>query len=88
MLSLCLSVVISIFFDAIAKWGEIKAKLLSNYEILQFRLWTPLKLFLILIKIFLLGHLFKTLYVHSFYTLYYYHHYDYCLVNIVILYRI
>ena len=30
--------------------------------------------------------LYKALYVNSFYSLYYHHHYDYCIVNIVILY--
>ena len=29
---------------------------------------------------------YKVLYVNSFYSLYYYHHYDHCIVNIVILY--
>ena len=69
------------------KLGEkSKPNSLSNYEILQFRLWAPLKLVLTLIKALLLGHLptwlvYKVLYVHSFYSLYYYHHYDLCLVK-------
>ena len=29
---------------------------------------------------------YKVLYVNSFYNLYYYHHYDHCIVNIVTLY--
>ena len=52
--------VISIIFDAIAppRLGEkSKPNSLSNYEILQFRLWVPLKVVLTLIKVFLLGHL-------------------------------
>ena len=70
-------------------WGEAKAKLPSNYEILQFRLWAPLKAVLILIKVF--SHkssshiLYKVHYVNNFYSLYYYHHYYHCIVNIVIL---
>ena len=52
--------VISILLDAIAfpKIGEkTKPNSSSNYEILQVRLWAPLKLVLILIKVFLMGHL-------------------------------
>ena len=29
----------------------------SNYEILQFRLWVPLKVVLTLVKVFLMSHL-------------------------------
>ena len=62
-LSLCINtyiLVTSIFFDAIAspRLGETpKPNSLSNYLILQFRGWAPLKVVLTLIKVFLMGHL-------------------------------
>ena len=62
MLSLDFSLyilVISILFDAIAcsRLGEkLKPNSPSNYEILQFGLWAPLKVVLTYIKVFLMNH--------------------------------
>ena len=61
----------------------------SIYEILQFRLWVLLKVVLTLMKIFLMSHLpivYKILQVNTFYSSYYFHHYDHCMINIVLLY--
>ena len=52
--------VILILFDAIASPRFVekpKPNSPSNYEILQFRLWAPLKVILTLIKVFLMSHL-------------------------------